>query len=102
LNKNRIEDEDDEIKKKGHLIGDNSNRRMEFTQLAAKSSHYLRLKKFIKLNDLLITRCNLNMAIDVLRKAKQSLTFTEDKLKTSKNKKKFERKKTVKYPLFKV
>jgi len=88
LNKNRIEDEEEDSKKKGHLIGDNSNRRMEFTQLAAKSTHYLRLMKFIKLCDLLITRCNLGMAIDTLRKVKESLTFTEEKYKQSRNKKK--------------
>jgi hypothetical protein len=42
---------------------------MEFTQLAAKSTHFKKLVKFIKLNDLLIMRCNLNLAIEVMRDA---------------------------------
>jgi len=39
LKNNRIESEEDENNKRGHLIGDNSNRKMEFTQMAAKSTH---------------------------------------------------------------
>jgi len=39
LKNNRIECEQDEGSKRGHLIGDNSNRKMEFTQMAAKSTH---------------------------------------------------------------
>jgi len=74
---------------------------MEFTQLAAKSTHYKKLIKFIKLQDLVISRCNLNLAIDLLRKVKENLTFTEEKKNMIKSKKKFGFK-LVKYPLFKI
>jgi len=53
---------------------------MEYTQIAAKNMHYKRLMRFIKLNDLLVTRCNLNIAIQVLSNVKEALTFTDEKL----------------------
>lgn len=95
LNENRIEvhdDNDDSNNNKGHLIGDNSNRKMKFTQKAAESTHFKKLIKYIKLHDILITRCNLNLAIDILRKMKESLSFTKEKMDMIKSKKKFGRK----------
>lgn len=77
LKENRIEahdDNDDANNNKGHLIGDNSNRKMKFTQKAAESTHFKKLVKYIKLHDILITRCNLNLAIDILKKVKDALT----------------------------
>ena len=74
LKHNRISsDEENEASKKGHLIGDNSNRKMDWTRKAAMSTHYKKLVKFIKLNDLLIMRCNLNLAIEVMRKVREAL-----------------------------
>jgi hypothetical protein len=59
---------------------------MEFTQLAAKSTHYKKLVKFIKLHDLLIMRCNLNLAIEIMRKVKEALTVTEEKIEQCRGK----------------
>lgn len=73
LRENRISSDNEDDEGRGHLIGDNSNRKMEFTQLAAKSTHFKKLVKFIKLNDLLIMRCNLNLAIEVMRKVREAL-----------------------------
>jgi len=59
---------------------------MEFTQLAAKSTHFKKLVKFIKLNDLLIMRCNLNLAIEVMRKVREALYVTDEKIEQCKGK----------------
>jgi len=101
LNENRIEinENNDNEHSKGLLVGDSSNRKMEFTKLAAQRTHYKKLVKFIKLNDILLTRSNLQLSIDILYKIKEHLTFTDEKFAKLKEKTKV-KKNLVKYPLF--
>lgn len=63
----------------GHIMGDTTHRKMEFTQLAAMRTHFKTLVRFIKMVDLVQTRSNLQLAIDVMKKLCDSLTFTEEK-----------------------
>jgi len=100
LKHNRIStDEENEASKRGHLIGDNSNRKMEYTRKAAMSTHYKKLVKFIRLNDLIISRASLNLAIDLMKKVKEALIVTEEKKAISKNRKRRTRR-IILYPLF--
>jgi len=63
------------------------------------STHYKKLVKFIRLNDLIISRANLNLAIDLMKKVKEALTVTEEKKAISKNRKR-RTKRMILYPLF--
>lgn len=72
---------------------------MEQTRKAAMSTHYKKLVKFIRLNDLIISRANLNLAIDLMKKVKEALTVTEEKKAISKNRKR-RTKRMILYPLF--
>ena len=56
------------------------------------SMHYKKLIKIIRLNDLVLSRASLNLAIDLMRKLRGALTVTEEKLAISKNRKRRTRK----------
>jgi hypothetical protein len=73
---------------RGALIGDGSNRKMEFTQLAAQTTHFKKLVRFIKLKDIMLTRSNLQLSLDVMDKVREHLKFTDEKFEIQNNKKK--------------
>lgn len=73
---------------RGALIGDGSNRKMEFTQLAAQTTHFKKLVRFIKLKDIMLTRSNLQLSLDVMDKVREHLRFTAEKFEIQNNKKK--------------
>jgi len=61
---------------------------MEFTQLAAQTTHFKKLVRFIKLKDIMLTRSNLQLALDVMHKMREHLMFTPEKFEAQNNKKK--------------
>jgi len=75
---------------------------MEFTQLAAQTTHFKKLVRFIKLKDIMLTRSNLQLALDVMDKMREHLQFTPEKFEMQNNKKKRMSGKQVKYPIYKI
>lgn len=84
LERNNIHPNTDESTKDndktGHIMGDTTHRKMEFTQLASKKAHFKTLVRFIKMIDIIQIRSNLQLAISVMSKLQQSLTWTESKM----------------------
>lgn len=70
---------------RGALIGDGSNRKMEFTQLRAQTTHFNKLVRFIKLKDIMFTRSNLQLSLDVMDKVRENLRFTTEKFELQDN-----------------